>query len=338
MRDPVKLGAQLRSHAKRFQAFQALRLIEAAHPRQARLGTAARAGQEPVRLGHDADLRFAAAQVMSYERAAFGERARLALDFGLLGPDGAMPVHLTEYVRARSRHRGDRTIERFLDIFHHRMTSLLYRAWADSQPVIGLDRPGQDRYAAYVDSLCGLALERAQPHEPIGDHARLGAAALLGDRRRHASGLAAVLSSELTLPVRIEPFVGQWLRLPETSGLRFGKRNRTALGEGYVLGRRMWDRQHRFRIVVGPVDAARCERLEPGTTAFSRIAAWVRLYIGPTLEYELVLRLAPGAAPAMRLGAKTRLARNTWVGSAQGAAGEPVLRFSGASEIVSTTE
>lgn len=338
MRDPVKLGAQLRSHAKRFQAFQALRLIESAHPHHARLGTAARAAQEPVRLGHDADLRFPAAQVMSYEWADAGERARLALDFGLLGPDGAMPVHLTEYVRGRSRHRGDRTIERFLDIFHHRMTSLLYRAWADSQPVIGLDRPGEDCYAAYVGSVCGLALEHSRPQVPIGDHARLGAAALLGDRRRHASGLAALLSNELALPVRIEPFVGQWLPLPATANLRLGKRNRTVLGEGYVLGRRMWDRQHRFRMVVGPVDAGQSERLQPGTTAFARIAAWVRLYLGPTLEYELVLRLAPDAAPAMRLGAKTRLARNTWIGSAKQAVEEPVLRFRGASAIVSTTE
>lgn len=338
MRDPLKLALQLCSCAKQFQAFQALRLIEACHPGYAHLGTAARAAHEPIRLGHDADLRFSAAQVTSYARASATDSARLALDFGLLGPEGPMPLHVTEYVRARSRHQGDRTIERFLDVFHHRMSSLLYRAWAESQPVVGLDRPGEDHFAAYVGSVCGLAHEGEEAQAPIGRHARLGAAGVLGDRRRHASGLAALLAHEFAVPVRIEPFVGQWLPLPETASVRLGKRNRTALGEGYVLGRRMWDRQHRFRIVVGPVDAAQSERLQPGTTAFERIAAWVRLYAGATLDFEIVLRLARDAAPAMRLGATTRVARNTWIGSTGKAGAEPTIRFRSAGRIVGTTE
>jgi type VI secretion system protein ImpH len=347
MRDPLKLAMQLCTSAKQFHAFQALRLIEAAHPHHAHLGGSARAAHEPIRLGHDAGLCFSAGQVSSYERISVTGHARLALDFGLLGADGAMPLHLTEYVRARSRHQGDRTIERFLDVFHHRMSSLLYRAWAESQPVVGLDRPEEDRFAAYVGSLCGLAREgygtpEGQGGSPeraaIGDRAQLGAAAALADRRRHASGLAALLSRELGVPVRIEPFVGQWLPLPQTACVRFGQRDRTTLGSGYVLGRRRWDRQHTFRIVVGPLDGAQSERLQPGTPAFCRIAAWVRLYVGPTLEFEVALRLAHDAAPAMRLDAQTRLARNTWIGSTRKAGDEPVLRFRGDSQIVSTTE
>lgn len=339
MRDPVTLALQLGARGKQFDAFQALRLIESTHPHHAHIGTAARAAHEPIRLGHDADLRFSAAQVTSYEPATETGPARLALDFGLLGPDGAMPLHVTEYVRARSRHQGDRTIERFLDVFHHRMASLLYRAWADSQPVVGMDRPGEDRFAAYAGSVCGLAHEGAHAQAPLGRYARLGAAAALGDRRRHARGLAALLSHELALPARIEPFVGQWLRLPETASVRLGKRNRTALGEGYVLGRRKWDRQHKFRIVIGPMNAAQSERLQPGTRGFDRIAAWVHLYAGATLDFEVVLRLEHDAAPAMRLGARTRLARNTWIGSTRKATtAEPVLRFRGAHQIIRTTE
>ncbi len=179
--------------------------------------------------------------------------------------------------------------------------------------------------------------EGSDAQAPICDHARLGAAAALGDRRRHANGLAALLSRELDVPVRIEPFVGQWLPLPETARVRLGKRNRTTLGTGYVLGRRIWDRQHKFRIAVGPLNAAQSERLQPGTTGFRRIAGWVRLYVGPTLEFEVELRIARDAAPAMHLGAKTRLARNTWIGSTRKTVREPVLRFYGDSRTVSTT-
>lgn len=320
--------------AKQFEAFQLLRLIECAQPSAARLGVNARPSSEPVRLAQDAELRFSSAQVTSYEPAAPNAPARLALDFGLLGPQGPMPLHFTEYVRSRSRHEDDRALECFLDVFHHRMSSLFYRAWAASQPVIGLDRTGEDRFAVYVASLCGAAHDGARERDridAIGPEAKWGAAGLLRDCRRHASGLAALLAGVLGVPVAIAPFVGQWLRLPERELTRLGASCRKALlGDGYVLGRRTWNRQQKFRVVLGPLDAAQNERLQPGTQGFRRVAAWVRLYAGAAFDFEVVLRLAPDAAQAMRLGSNARLARNTWVGSPSAGGAEPRLRFDGA--------
>ncbi|CAB3650019.1 type VI secretion system baseplate subunit TssG [Trinickia soli] len=327
MRDALTLAARLSREARQFEAFQLLRLIECANPDKARLGVAARPAQEPVRLGQDPELRFSSAQVTSYAPADGSMPERVALDFGLLGPQGPMPLHLTEYVRARSRQHGDRAFERFLDLFHHRMSGVRYRAWAACQPVIGLGRRDDDRFAGYVGSLCGLAQGRVSAGSPIDDDMRLGAAGLLGDRRRHAAGLVALLERACEVPVSIEPFIGQWLPAPDEAGVRLGARGRGSLGEGYVLGRRIWDRQQKFRIVFGPLDAVQSERLLPGTRGFSRIVAWVALYVGTTLDVEVELRLKPAAAPPMRLGVKSRLARSTWLGSTNKSHERPVLRF-----------
>jgi type VI secretion system protein ImpH len=321
MRDPVTLDLRLRAEATQFEAFQLLRLIECAHPNQARLGTATRPSQEPVRIGQDPDLRFSSAQVRSYEPGEATKAPRLALDFGLLGPEGPMPLHLTERVRGRSRHRGDRALERFLDLFHHRMASLRYRAWAASQPVIGADRRGEDRFATYVASLCGIGGSAAR-----GD-GKLGAAALIGDRRRPATGLAALLSSAFGVAVAVESFAGQWLVAPHDALVRLGACNRSSLGGGYVLGRRVWDRQSKFVVVLGPLDAAQRDGLLPGAPAFSRLDAWISGYVSATLDFDIALRLRYDAAPAMRLGQASRLARSTWLGSASKAGVEPVLRF-----------
>lgn len=327
MRDSVTRSERLLGAARQFEAFQLLRLVECAHAHQARLGAAMRPAQEPVRLGQDPDLRFTTAQVASYERAAGARPARLALDFGLLGPEGPMPLHVTEYVRARSRHHGDRAFERFLDLFHHRMSSLRFRAFAAGQPAIGLDRCDDDRFAGYVRSLCALAAGGGTSADRIDDAARRSVAALLGDRRRHAVGLAALLSHETGAPVEIVPFAGQWLRAPDDAGIRFGARNGAPLGTGYVLGQRIWDRQHRFRVLIGPLDATQSERLQPGGAGYDRLVAWVRLYAGVTLDFDIELRLTHDAAPAMRLGADSRLARCTWLGSTKRARAKPVLRF-----------
>ena len=63
----------------------------------------------------------------------------------------------TAELRERLRQRGDPTPERFFDIFHHRLLTLFYRAWAQGQPTAQHDRPHDDRYAAWLGSAIGVA-------------------------------------------------------------------------------------------------------------------------------------------------------------------------------------
>ena len=55
------------------------------------------------------------------------------------------------------RHRGDPTFARFADMFHHRMLSLFYRAWAQAQPTVDLERPAQARFPRWLGAIDGIA-------------------------------------------------------------------------------------------------------------------------------------------------------------------------------------
>ena len=102
------------------------------------------------------ELDFAPAAIAVLERTVAGP-PRLGVRFlGLLGPQGPMPLHFTEYVRDRLQHHGDRALAHFLDLFHHRLLSLFYRAWAQAQPVVHRDRPQDNRYAAWLRAAAGL--------------------------------------------------------------------------------------------------------------------------------------------------------------------------------------
>mgnify|MGYP002138968179 CR=1 FL=1 len=70
------------------------------------------------------------------------------------------------FARQRILHSGDATFSRFLDILHHRFAALFYRAWAQAQPTVSLDRPDEDRFAGYVGAL--VAEESIQMHGGIG--------------------------------------------------------------------------------------------------------------------------------------------------------------------------
>lgn len=327
MRDPLALERRLVREAPRFDFFQALRLIECAHAERPRVGKSLRPSDDPVRLGQQPELAFATTEIAACEAATEDGPARLVVNFGLLGTDGPMPLHLTEYVRERERQAGDRTLGRFLDLFHHRMLSLLYRAWAAGQPVLSADRRDDDSFARYVASLCGCACPVPRGRDAIGDHAKLRFGGLLADKSRHASGLGLLLSQCCGVPVTIEQFVGQWLQLPQAQRTRLCKHGAAPLGEGRALGRKVWDRQHKFRVVIGPLDADECRRLQPGTRGFRRLADWVRLYAGSALDWDVELRLKPGAALPMRLSRGTRLARDTWLGQPAWNGRQPSLRF-----------
>ena len=117
----------------RWDYFHALRCIDAFHAGKPRLGTARRPADEAVRLGQPADLSFAPAAISNVALHAQGGVPRIDVRFfGLFGPNGPLPLHLTAYARERSLHKGDHALQRFADLFHHRLLLLFYRAWAQA--------------------------------------------------------------------------------------------------------------------------------------------------------------------------------------------------------------
>ncbi|MCE3607901.1 type VI secretion system baseplate subunit TssG [Massilia sp. P8910] len=317
MRDPVALDAQLQAGAHGMEFFQILRLIENAHPHKPRIGASLRAGDDPVRFGQDPVLTFQASAVGAYVPAGSRVLPRLSVNFfGMFGPGGALPLHLTEHARERVRNAGDTTLAAFADVFHHRMLSLFYRARACAEPVVGFDRPRSDRFADYVGSLCGVGSPAMKGRDSIGDAAKLHVAGLLANRARPAAGLVTLLRDYFGLPVRIEQFVGHWMALPDDSQTRIGARERgNRLGQSTVLGRQVWDCQHKFRIVFGPLSLHDYKRMLPGGESMRRLADWVRLYAGTVPDWDVRLILARNEVPGLRLGAATRLGWTSYVTS-----------------------
>src|SRR5262249_19902028 len=148
--DALTFFAELAGAPYRYDFYQTLRRLECLYEEKPRWGRALRPIDEPVRLGQEPDLSFAPAPLASFESGG-GPRLQVRL-FGLFGPNGPMPLHLTEYARERLHHAGDPTLSRFLDIFHHRFLALFYRAWAQAQPAVNHDRPRDDRFTVYVGS------------------------------------------------------------------------------------------------------------------------------------------------------------------------------------------
>lgn len=315
--------------------FAVLRRVESLRADLPRIGRAPRPSLEALRLGAEAEMDFAPASLTAFEHDGHGAPRLGVRFFGLLGPQGPMPTALTEYVRDRLRSRGDATLARFLDIFHHRLLSLFYRAWAQSQPTTHLDRPLDDRFSAWLGSSIGSA-NAAHGATHLPEHARLFQAGLLGARSRHPEGLAKLLSGHFGVPIRIEQHVAQWL-VPETedrSRLGFAgsrpERNRlqpARLGATANAGNKVRDRQFKFRLVVGPLGFEDYEAFLPGTARWLALSDWVRSYAGLDLRHDVQLVLAGAQVSKPCLGHHVRLGVSTWIGRAGPARDRDELRL-----------
>ena len=304
----------------RHDFYQTLRRFEAAHPTLPRLGEAARPADEPLRVAQPAELNFAPASLHALHLGAGHPPLLMQRMFGLLGPNGPLPTHMTELARERLRNHADAGLQRFLDMLTHRFALLFYRAWAQAQPTLSLDRPNDDQFPRRLGSLAGLGNETLLRRDAAGDAAKLHFTGRLARQVRDNEGLLSWCRSEFDVPVRVQAWCGHWMPLAreERSRLRAPQRGPGAhpLGQGAVLGETLWDVQHKFRIVIGPLSLARYQAFLPGGRDLARLQAIVRQWVGMELAWDLQLVLARTEVPRLRAGtASTQLGRTSWLGS-----------------------
>jgi type VI secretion system protein ImpH len=207
----------------------------------------------------------------------------------------------------------------FANIFHHRIFSLFYRAWAEARATTGFDRPGDDRFAFYVSSLCGRGMNAAADRDAMPDLAKRHFAGRLGLQTRNAEGLEAICRSFFKIPVRIEEFIGEWLVLPAHQLCRLGESRLTGrLGVNTTVGGRVWSCQHKFRLVFGPMKLEDYRRFLPGSGSLERLIAIVRNYMGDELAWDVNLVLLGDEKPRLKLGQQGRLGWTTWLPASDG--------------------
>jgi type VI secretion system protein ImpH len=253
--------------------------------------------------------------------------------FGLFGPSGPLPLHLTEYARDRRRNHRDPTFIAFADMLTNRLAGLFYRAYVSAQPAPSFDRalrPGpdgrapRDAFADRVAAIAGVLGPGFQNRDAMPDMARRHFAGFYGQGARHADGLMAIVAAFVRAPVSLQQFVGSWLALepddrwqlgvpadPEKGGESGGG----GLGRTTSIGDRVWSRASKFRLRIGPLSLADYTRLLPGSGSLNRLDAVVRSYVGDALDYDVNLVLAADQVPAARIGATVRLGHVGWIGT-----------------------
>lgn len=308
---PDNLIRELSQDPYRFDFFWAVRLLENARKDLPRVGHSLTPQQDAVRFHQSPSLAFAPSTIDAIEPDTDPAVHRFIVRFfGLFGPNGPLPIHLTEYAMDRLKAK-DKAFVNFANIFHHRLISLFYRAWADNQKAVDMDRATDQRFPSYFGSLFGAGGDATQHRDKIQDNAKLFFAGHLSAQSRSPEALHSILQSYFEIPAQVIPFQGRWLSVPGENLLKLGSNG--SLGVDTILGAKFWSCQLAFRVRLGPMNYKDYQRMLPGGDAHVRLGQWIRTFIGDELTWEAQLVLKKSEVPAAKLGGGVRLGWTVWL-------------------------
>ncbi len=312
--------------------YRAVEILERATPGARRVGEDGPVGREGIRFRHDPSLTFSASDVSGIrvvkrhvgdvvEGATSDLYFEVTTTFlGLTGTVSPLPAYFVEEVLHED---ADHPAQRqFLDLFHHRVVSLFYRAHTKYSFVTDYASDSRDPWSRRALCLAGFdGFGERLPITSLPIPRLLRLAPLMARRARTADGLVAVVGDVMEHVLRganvaVDQFVGRWVTIEERQLLRLGRANCT-LGEDATVGRKVFDRGGKFRLILGPLRRKAFEALQPGKPGLELLREVVTLYVRDPLEFDVELILAPGEAPSMRLSGSTedgsQLGRNSWL-------------------------
>lgn len=221
---------------------------------------------------------------------------------GLLGVNGALPLHATERIAAAWRRDGDASARAFIDLFSHRMVSMFYQAWSKYRLEQSFDIQGKDGQLPLL-----LALAGQRGGDDI-DHVAGYYAALLRTRPVAANSVSRMLTNHFGVPIELEPFIEAWDYIPDNQRSRLGRKI-ARLGYGATLGGRLRRRDIHARLNLGPLDKAGLERFLPRSGGALALAKIVSLFGLSNLKIEVRLILKPSCIEPLVLASQSGQAR-----------------------------
>ena len=301
----------------RFDFYQAVRLLELLYPSRVAVGTGAEPEKEAVRFTSSPSLAFPATAITTIQAGDDdASPAAMTVNFlGLAGCLGPLPAHYTERLLERTW-RQDTAFRDFLDIFNHRLVSLLYRAYKKHYFDHEMVSPERGALAQHLFACMGFGTKGLRGRLLVHDRALLFYAGLFTQHSRSLRGLETILSDYCGMQVSGEQFCGQWHALEDDQVSRLGLSGQNQhLGHGTVLGTRVWDQQGHFLLTLGPLTWQQFLDMLPIGRHFDALCELTRLYVGETLQYTFQLRLRAADVPVARLGRAdgARLGWTSWL-------------------------
>lgn len=283
----------LKDHASQFVFLQAMWLLHRAYPGAVTLGHQGPAAEELIRLRPSASLAFPPGDLESFESLPDRPPFRLTTTFmGLYGAHSPLPSFYAEEITKRCADDENHITRLFLDIFNHRLLSLLYRGLLKYRGHLLFQPGAADEFSWRLFALAGLSPEGVTDSTGLPAQKLLRYTGLLSQKPRSAESLRAMLGSWFHgVRVAVEQCTPRWVYLGTDLRSALGQQS-CQLGNDATIGSRVRDWTGKFRVRIGPVDIETYRSFLPGSPNLRVLNNLARTATGDALEHdvELVIR------------------------------------------------
>ncbi|MCW8932459.1 MAG: type VI secretion system baseplate subunit TssG [Gammaproteobacteria bacterium] len=252
--------------------------------------------------------------------------AQMSVNFmGLYGATSPLPAFYSESILQAKN--GDDSTKDFMDLFNHRMISLVYKCWEKyryyqqykhAQYSLESGEGGKtDQFTNWMFSLCGL-VRPEQRNDPNVDWNRLlPFIGLLGMRCHSASAIESVLRFYFKFKnIFICPNIQRFVEIEDDQQNRLGTQC-VSLSNNLVLGQRVEDRSGKFRIKITELTYERFLQFLPDGENYMSLRKIVDYVLRDQLDYDIELQLIKQEIPKLSLSHHNneKLGWTTWFGS-----------------------
>jgi type VI secretion system protein ImpH len=317
---------RLLSEPYRFEFFQAVRLLET----WLRQNGVAQGDvlADWLRFGNRLSLAFPASDIEALTPVGVGaiesgaelqealragriEHLRITPAFmGLLGSSGVLPLHYTQRIAAHEQEQRDAAPRAFFDMLSTQSLGFFYQAWAHHRPECMVDAGGGDGFLPLLRAIAGHGAHATtgvgEPEDSaIADEVLAFHAAQFSRRAVPACTIAGTLSEYFEVPFELGQLIGCWEDLPAADQAQVDVAN-VELASGVLLGGRIYRRDTRARLRIGPLDREQFESFLPGAAAARALEQMLGLFCGAGISFEVRLILDRSEVRGAKLASNGR--------------------------------
>ena len=326
--DADDIRSTLLEQATRYDFFFAVGMMERLEPQAVRVGGNGPYDRESVRFRHDPSLSFKAGDIMKVEWVPKPQAAEDALSgkqfrfevttafLGLTGTTSPLPLYLAEEI---AQAQDSAAVKRdFLDLFHHRLISFVYRIGVKHDLAREYLKDGTDPWSRRILSLAGFDSWGGHAMKTLPPWQVLRLAPLLSSGVRSARTIELAIEDVCGHALRgaevtVETFAGGWSPLDGEQRMALGARNHT-LGDASVLGQQCFDKSGKAVIAIGPLGSNFRHFLADGDQ-YPVIVELLALLTDEPIVFEMRLDVRDDARPPFHLGVDGRMGVDSWLGS-----------------------
>ncbi|MCJ8273810.1 MAG: type VI secretion system baseplate subunit TssG [Psychrosphaera sp.] len=194
----------------------------------------------------------------------FGDKNQITCNhYNIAGLGGPLPEPFVEMLRDDQVY-GEGAMAAFVNIFNNRIQALRYLIKAATDNNLTSSRAAESKTGQFLLSLSGhLGAEQRALHQQSSD-TLIGLAGELANTRMTLPTITRLLRITLDLAlIKMNCLLGRWLTVESSDHTLLGNANHR-LGTQAVLGKKFWDQQAAFELVLGPMPASRLQQLVPG--------------------------------------------------------------------------